>query len=156
MRRDYPTHPIVGVGAIILDDGQVVLVRRGHEPALGEWSLPGGMVELGETIEQAIIREVQEEVGLTVEVANLVAVLDWILLNASGSVQFHYVLMDFLCRTVAGGLRTGSDVLSSARVPLEDLAHYGLKRETVEVINRAHQCLQGDVACAYMQRRVKT
>ena len=156
MRRDYPPHPLVGVGAIILDGDRVVLVRRGHQPAQGDWSLPGGLVELGETIEEAVIREVEEEVGLTVEVVHLVAVVDWILLDTSDRVEFHYVLMDFLCRRTGGLLRAGSDVLSSSFVPLEALSHYHLKRETVEVINHASQGLDGHVGCMYVKRRVRT
>ena len=156
MRRDYPLHPLLGVGAIILENNRVVLVRRGCPPALGDWSLPGGVVELGETIEKAIIREVEEEVGLKVEVIHLVAVLDWILLDASDQVEFHYVLMDFFCRPVGGMLRPGSDVLSTSFVPLDTLSQYGLKRETTEVINHACGCLDAQGAYLYLKRRVRT
>jgi ADP-ribose pyrophosphatase YjhB (NUDIX family) len=114
------------------------------------------MVELGETIEEAIIREVEEEVGLKVEVIQLVAVLDWILLDASDQVEFHYVLMDFLCRPTGGMLRPGGDVLSTLFVPLESVPQYGLKRETTEVINHACRCLNAQGACIYLKRRVRT
>lgn len=156
MRRDYPPHPLVGVGAIVLDDSRVVLVRRGCPPAVGDWSLPGGLIELGETIEEAIIREVEEEVGLKVEVIHLVAVLDWILLDASDQVEFHYVLMDFFCRPVGGTLRPGGDVLSTSFVPLESLSQYRLKQETTEVINHACGCLNAQGGCIYVKRRVRT
>ena len=156
MGRDYPAHPLVGVGAIILDANRVVLVRRGHPPALGQWSLPGGIVELGETMGEAIVREVEEEVGLKIEVIQLISVLDWILLDAAGAVEFHYVLMDFLCRSVEGALRAGSDVLSASLVPLEEISRYHLKRETREVIDHACRCRAGHAACLYLRRRATT
>jgi len=156
MERDYPAHPLVGVGAIILDVNRVVLVRRGHPPALGQWSLPGGIVEPGETMEEAIVREVEEEVGLKIEVIQLVSVLDWILLDAAGAVEFHYVLIDFLCRSVGGALRAGSDVLSASLVPLEEIPRYHLKRETREVIDHASRCRAGHAACLYLSRRATT
>jgi ADP-ribose pyrophosphatase YjhB (NUDIX family) len=156
MGRDYPAHPLVGVGAIILDANRVVLVRRGRPPALGHWSLPGGLVELGETMEEAIVREVEEEVGLKVEVSQLVSVLDWILLDAAGNVEFHYVLMDFLCRPTGGALGAGSDVLSACLVPLEAIPQYLLKRETMEVIDHASRCCTGHAACLYLRRRATT
>ena len=156
MGRDYPAHPLVGVGAIILDANRVVLVRRGRPPALGHWSLPGGIVELGETMEEAIVREVEEEVGLKVEVSQIVSVLDWILVDAAGAVEFHYVLMDFLCRPAGGALRAGSDVLSAWLVPLEAIAQYHLKRETMEVIDHASRCRAGRTACLYLRRRAAT
>ena len=156
MGRDYPAHPLVGVGAIILDENRVVLARRGRPPALGQWSLPGGIVEPGETMEEAIVREVEEEVGLKVEVIHLVSVLDWILLDAAGDVEFHYVLMDFLCRPAGGALRAGSDVLSACLVPLEAIPHYHLKRETREVIDHASRCRAGHAPCLYLRRRATT
>jgi len=156
MGRDYPAHPLVGVGAIILDANRVVLVRRGRPPALGQWSLPGGIVELGETMEEAIVREVEEEVGLKVEVSQIVSVLDWILVDAAGAVEFHYVLMDFLCRPAGGALRAGSDVLSAWLVPLEAIAQYHLKRETMEVIDHASRCRAEHAACLYLRRRAAT
>jgi len=156
MGRDYPAHPLVGVGAIILDANRVVLVRRGRPPALGQWSLPGGIVELGETMEEAIVREVEEEVGLRVEVSQLVSVLDWILVDAAGAVEFHYVLTDFLCRPAGGTLRAGSDVLSACLVPLEAIPQYHLKRETMEVIDHASRCRAGRTACLYLRRRTTT
>lgn len=156
MRRDYPAHPLVGVGAIILEDKQVVLVRRGRPPARGQWSLPGGIVEPGETMEEAIVREVEEEVGLKVEVIHLVSVLDWILLDAAGAVEFHYVLMDFLCQPVGGALRAGSDVLSASLVPLDEIPRYHLKRETREVIDHASRCRAGHAPCLYLRRRATT
>ena len=152
MRRDYPGRPIVGVAAVVIEDDCVVLVRRGQAPAYGDWSLPGGAVELGETLEEAIVREVEEEIGLKVKVIDLIAVLDRIFLDEAGQVQFHYVLMDFLCLKAAGLLRASGDVLACAQVPMASLTHYKLSRETEEVIKRAHQRLNGEGSGIYLTR----
>jgi 8-oxo-dGTP diphosphatase len=154
MRRDYPDRPIVGVGAVILEDDQVVLVRRGTPPSYGAWSLPGGAVELGETMEQAVIREVAEEVGLDVVVEDVVAVLERVFLDSAEKVQYHYVLVDFLCRPVGGSLRASGDALSCRRVPLASLEGYPLSRETREVIERAWDCRGGKSSGIYMRTKV--
>jgi 8-oxo-dGTP diphosphatase len=143
MPRDYPERPIIGVAAILIENGRVVLMRRGRPPAYGEWSFPGGAVELGETLEKAVIREVREEIGLEVEVLELVAILNRIFLDRESQVQFHYVLLDFLCRRRGGKLQAGSDAISCAQVPFSALNEYTLTKETREVINRAYQRLNG-------------
>ena len=143
MPRDYPERPISGVAAVVIEDDRVVLVQRGRAPAYGEWSLPGGAVELGESLEDAVVREVEEEIGLKVEVVDLVAVLDRIFLDTEGQVQFHYVLIDFLCRRTGGRLQASSDVISCAQVALSALRGYKLTKETIGVINRAYQRLHG-------------
>ena len=103
MRREYPEAPIVGVGAVVIDGAKVLLVRRGQEPLKGEWSLPGGALELGETLQQGVVREVLEETGLEVVPAGIVEVFDRITRDeATGRIRYHYVLVDFVCR-VAGG-----------------------------------------------------
>ena len=147
--RQYPDSPIVGVAGVVIEDDRVVLVRRGSPPAYGEWSLPGGAVEPGETLEEAVVREVKEEIGLEVEVVELVAVLDRIFLDSEGEVQFHYVLMDFLCRRKGGRLRASSDAISCAQVVFEALPRYRLTQETSEVINRAYQRLNGGSPAVY-------
>ncbi len=152
MPREYPERPIVGVAAVIIENDQVILVRRGQAPAYGEWSLPGGAVELGETLEEALVREVEEEIGLEVEVVDLVAVLERIFLDKEQQVQFHYVLTDFLCRRITGKLRASSDALSCAQVPLSSLANYRLSRETREVISRAYQRFNGGSPAIYKVR----
>jgi mutator protein MutT len=152
MARDYPERPIIGVAAVIIEDDRVVLVRRGRPPAYGEWSLPGGAVELGETLEEAIIREVEEEIGFHIEVVELAAVLDRIFLDTDGQVQYHYVLMDFLCRKTGGRLRASSDAISCAQVPLAVLANYKLTKETREVILRAYSRLNGGTPPIYQVR----
>jgi 8-oxo-dGTP diphosphatase len=143
MTRDYPDRPIVGVAAVVIEDDRVVLVRRGRPPAYGEWTLPGGAVESGETLEDAVIREVAEEIGLKVEVVEVVAVLDRIFWDQEGEVQYHYVLIDFLCRKTGGKLQASSDAISCSQVPFSALAQYKLSRETKGVIRRAYQRVNG-------------
>src|SRR5438270_11061929 len=113
-KRDYPDRPIVGVGAVIVRDGRAVLVRRGGEPLAGEWSIPGGILELGETLRAGAAREALEETGLVVEPGEVLEVFDRIVRDPEQRVQFHYVLVDFLCRRVSGELRAGGDA-SAAR-----------------------------------------
>jgi mutator protein MutT len=135
--REYPSRPIVGVGAVILDGDCVLLVRRGREPLKGEWSIPGGAVESGETLEAAIAREVREETGLDVEVGGVVTVLDRIRLDADGRAHYHYVLIDFLCRRSAGTAACASDADELAWVPVRELERYRLADATVRVIESA-------------------
>ena len=152
MPRDYPERPIIGVAAVLIENDRVTLVRRGRAPAYGEWSLPGGAVELGETLESAVTREVNEEIGLEVEVLELVAVLDRIFLDKEGQIQFHYVLLDFLCRKIGGKLLASSDAIACAQVPFFALDEYKLTKETKEVINRAYRRLNGDSPPIYKVR----
>jgi ADP-ribose pyrophosphatase YjhB (NUDIX family) len=102
MQREFPEVPLVGVGAIIIEDARVVLVKRLHSPLQAEWSIPGGVLEVGELVREAAIREAREETGLTVEPGELLGVYDRVLRNPEQRVQYHYVLIDFLCRRVAG------------------------------------------------------
>lgn len=108
MQREFPEAPLVGVGAVVVDQGRVLLVRRGAEPLKGHWSLPGGLVELGEGLLQAVVREITEETGLVVEPVELIEVLDRIHSDA-GRVRYHYVIADYLCRVVGGALHAASD-----------------------------------------------
>ena len=134
--RQYPNRPIVGVGAVIPIDGRVVLVKRVHEPLAGAWNLPGGAVETGETLEAACAREVFEETGLIVTVGPLIEVFDRISVDAAGKVQYHFVLMDYLCRVTGGRLCCASDASDVALVDPRDLASYRLTPKALEVIAR--------------------
>ena len=136
-RRRYPDHPIVGVGAVVVTGGKVVLIRRGVEPMKGHWSLPGGGVEVGETLEACVAREMQEEIGIDVEVGPVIEVFDRIMKDAENRVEYHYVLVDYLCWPIAGELRAGSDVDAVAVVDPSELAPYQLTAKATAVIERA-------------------
>jgi 8-oxo-dGTP diphosphatase len=145
MRREYPDAPIAGVGAVITaerSNGEpaVLLIRRAQEPLKGEWSLPGGAVELGETLEAAIRREVLEETGLPVDVVEVVKAFDRIVREVDGRVRYHYVLVDFLCRVtgeadLARPVVCSTDALEARWAGPDDLA--GLTPLTIEVIRRS-------------------
>jgi mutator protein MutT len=135
--KAYPDRPVVGVGAVVLDGSRVLLIKRGHAPLKGQWSLPGGGVEIGETLEQAIAREVLEETGLTVDVGPMVEVLDRISRDADGRVEHHFVLVDFVCRPGGGILRGASDAEDAAWVALADLPRYEVAPVTISVIQKA-------------------
>jgi 8-oxo-dGTP diphosphatase len=140
MRREYPDAPIAGVGAVIVrgdDQPTVLLIRRGQEPLKGEWSLPGGAVELGESLEEAVRREVLEETGLAVAPAGIVQTFDRISRDAEGRVRYHYVLVDFLCRVTGGSLACASDALEARWATPQELD--GLTPLTVDVIRKAVQ-----------------
>jgi 8-oxo-dGTP diphosphatase len=137
MNRIYPDRPIVGVGGIVFSGDQVLLVRRGREPAKGEWSIPGGAVELGETLENAVIRELKEETGLTVRPVELIKTLERIFRDREGKVQYHYVLLDYLCEIEDGILSPASDAAEAVFVSLAALSSYHLAPVTLEVIRSA-------------------
>ena len=137
MRR-FPDRPIVGVGAVVLNAaGQVLLARRGHEPLKGEWSLPGGAVEVGETLEEALVREIREETGVAVEVGPVVEVLDRVERAADGRVEYHFVIIDYLCRATSERLVCGSDADDVRWAPLDSLAEFHLTEIAVAVIKKA-------------------
>ena len=108
MQREFPLAPLVGVGAVVVDEGRVLLVRRGTEPLRGQWSLPGGLLELGESLTDGVIREVREETGLVVEALELIELLDRIH-REDERVRYHYVIADYLCHVVGGALQAASD-----------------------------------------------
>src|ERR1035438_7074176 len=111
MKREFPEVPLVGVGAIIIEDSRVLLVKRAHPPLQAQWSIPGGVLEVGELVREAAIREAREETGLIVEPADLLGVYDRVLRDVEQRVQYHYVLIDFLCRRVGGELLAASDAV---------------------------------------------
>jgi 8-oxo-dGTP diphosphatase len=135
--RQYPAQPIVGVGAVIMQDGKVVLVKRRFEPLAGQWSLPGGRLELGETLEAGLAREMLEETGLQVQVGPVVDVFDRILLDPERKVRYHYVLVDYLCRPIGGALTHGSDVAAAELVDPADLDRFRLTPKATAVIEKA-------------------
>ncbi len=124
--RRFPARPIVGVGAVIVDGERVLLIRRGHEPLKGEWSLPGGAVELGETLVEALAREVLEETGLRVEVGSVIDVIDRVQRTSDGRVEHHYVVVDYVCRMVGGTLAASSDAADARWVAIGELQAYRL------------------------------
>jgi len=137
VNRAYPDRPFVGVGAVILDGSRVVLVRRASEPLAGQWSLPGGAVEAGETLGACVVREMREETGLDVEVGPVIEVFDRITRDGQGRVQYHYVLVDYLCRPVSGTLEAGSDVDAAVWAELSELDAYELAAPAAAAIRRA-------------------
>ena len=142
MKREYPEQPIVGVGGIIFRGESVLLIKRGREPARGQWSIPGGVVDLGETLQAAVVRETLEETRLQVEPLVLVKVLDRIFRDKEGRVTYHYVLVDFLCRYKGGEVRPGSDALDARFVPVSELALLNVIPATREVISLAARLLK--------------
>ena len=134
MSREYPKRPLVGVGAVIWRDNKVLLIRRGKPPREGEWSLPGGEQELGETILQALTREVQEETGLIIQIVALIDVIDAIMPDKGGDIRNHYTLIDFAARWVSGEAQAGDDATAVRWVTLEELSDYELWQETSRVI----------------------
>jgi 8-oxo-dGTP diphosphatase len=134
MKREYPDSPLVGAGAIIIEADRVVLVKRGHPPLAGEWSIPGGVLEVGETLRQAAVREALEETGLRVQVGELLGVYDRILRDADGRVRYHYVLIDFLCRRIAGEFAAADDAAEARWFNRAELSGLGLAEDTAEVI----------------------
>jgi 8-oxo-dGTP diphosphatase len=136
-RRAYPERPIVGVGAVIVMDAKVVLIKRRFEPLAGQWSLPGGALEVGETLEAGAAREILEETGLVVEVGPVIEVFDRILFDPDKKVQYHFVLVDYLCRPVGGTLQHGSDVADVALVAPSELDRYGLTPKATSIIHKA-------------------
>lgn len=144
MQREFPEAPLVGVGAVVVDEGRVLLVRRGTEPLKGQWSLPGGMLELGESLSAAVVREVREETGLIVESVELVELLDRI--HREGErVRYHYVIADYLCRVTGGSLQAASDADAVRWVERAEWnSHSALKLDpiTVRVIELGWQRAQ--------------
>jgi 8-oxo-dGTP diphosphatase len=119
-RRDYPKHPLVGVGAVVIKNGKILLVKRAFEPGAGKWSVPGGLVEVGEKLSEACVRETKEETGLDVEVLELINVFDMIDKDSLGRVRYHYVLVDFLVKLLGGEERLSKETLEIKWVTREE------------------------------------
>ena len=154
MKRDYPDRPILGVGAVIIDDERALLVRRASEPLKGEWSIPGGALELGEGLRDGVCREVAEETGLKVEAEEVLDVFDSIFTDEQGRTQYHYVLIDYLCRVLGGVAAAASDAaelkwITEAELPLLDLresVHRVLRKGFASA--RQHSAVTGNATTA--------
>jgi ADP-ribose pyrophosphatase YjhB (NUDIX family) len=137
VKRLYPEQPIIGVGAVILDHNRALLVRRNSEPLKGEWSVPGGVLELGEKLRDGAAREAFEETGLHVEVGEVLDVFDSIFTDPEGRTEYHYVLIDFLCRRVSGEANAGSDVSEVKWVTAAELDQFELRSSIRQVLRKA-------------------
>jgi len=144
MKREYPDSPLVGVGAIIIDADRVLLVKRGHPPLQGEWSIPGGVLEVGETLRDAAVREAREETGMTVRPGDLLGVFDRVLRDEKGRVHYHYVLIDFLCRRVSGDARAAGDADEVRWFTLTETQKLLLAEDTREVIRLGFEKAQSE------------
>jgi len=134
--RRYPQRPILGVGALIFDGENILLVERGREPLKGYWSLPGGVLETGETLEQGVIREIREETGLEVKPLKVIEIFERIIRDAQGAPEYHYVVIDYICRVTGGSLRAADDASLAAWVPRRLLPTYEIISGTLPVIEK--------------------
>jgi ADP-ribose pyrophosphatase YjhB (NUDIX family) len=136
MKREYPESPLVGVGAVIVKENRVLLIRRGTPPLLGEWSLPGGVLECGETLREAVAREAREETGLAVEPGEMLGVYERVIRDDEGRVRYHYVLIDFLCRAAGGDLKAGSDAADVRWFTRDELPALNLAYDANDVVRK--------------------
>ncbi|MFY9646670.1 MAG: NUDIX hydrolase [Terriglobales bacterium] len=140
MKREYPESPLVGVGAVIVhrqnDNDRVLLIRRGTPPLLGEWSLPGGVLECGESLRDAVVREACEETGLTVEPGEMLGVYERVIRGEAGRVRYHFVLIDFLCRPLSGELQAGSDAAGVGWFTRDELPALNLAYDADDVVRK--------------------
>jgi 8-oxo-dGTP diphosphatase len=134
MKREFPEIPLVGVGAVIIENAKVLLVKRAHPPLQAQWSIPGGVLEVGELVREAAVREAREETGLIVEPGELLGVYDRVLRHTDKRVQYHYVLIDFLCRQVGGELHAADDAAEVRWFTREELPALNLAEDTQDVI----------------------
>jgi 8-oxo-dGTP diphosphatase len=142
--REYPERPVVGIGGVIIDQGRALLIRRGSEPLLGEWSIPGGTLELGESLQEGVARELREETGIEVRVLELIEVFDRVYQGEQSSEveikprpRFHFVIADYLCERLAGEPRAGSDVTDVAFASEEELPRFHLTETATRVLKKA-------------------
>ena len=135
--REYPNRPIVGVGGVVIRDGRVLLIRRARPPLQGEWSIPGGGLDVGETIAEGVRRELIEETGIDVRVLEHIETFERIMLDEEGRVQYHYVILDYLCEAIGGELRAGGDVSDAAWVTEDEIKAYCLRETALRVVAKA-------------------
>jgi 8-oxo-dGTP diphosphatase len=154
LSREYPDRPVVGVGGVVIDNGRALLIRRGSEPMKGQWSIPGGTLELGESLESGVVRELQEETGLMVRILEMIEVFDRIYedeVDATGVVvadsssenfkkkgpRYHYVIIDYLCERISGDAKAGSDVTDVAFATEDEFSKYGLTETATRILRKA-------------------
>jgi 8-oxo-dGTP diphosphatase len=137
--REYPEHPLVGVGGVVIAGGRALLVRRGQAPLAGQWSIPGGMLEVGETLAEGVRRELLEETGIEARVGELIEVFERIHCDGEGKAQYHFVVLDYLCEAVSGEARAGSDVVDVAWAAPAELAEYSISETATRVIMTAFE-----------------
>ncbi|HXW54342.1 MAG TPA: NUDIX hydrolase [Candidatus Cybelea sp.] len=138
-RREYPERPIVGVGGVVIAEGCALLIKRGHPPLEGEWSIPGGTLEVGETLLEGVRRELAEETGIEVRVLDLIEVFERVFRDDSGRPRYHFVILDYLCEPISGQAQAGSDVTDIAWASEGDLEKYSLTPTATRVILRAFE-----------------
>lgn len=136
MKKEYPKQPIVGVGAIIIHDGKMLIVKRGSDPGKGKWSVPGGLVELGETVKEAVEREVLEECNLKVEASHLIDIVDNIIRDKNGRIKYHFIILDFFAKLRGGKLKPNSEVIEAKWVPIDEVEKYDLTNTFREFMKR--------------------
>jgi ADP-ribose pyrophosphatase YjhB (NUDIX family) len=136
MAREYPAQPVVGVGAVVVREDRALIVRRAHEPRKGEWSLPGGLLHLGESLADAARREVKEETGLDVELGPIIETFDRVHRDADGRIRYHFVIVDFVCWSERGEAAAGSDAEDVAWVTADSIDGYGVNAHAKAVILR--------------------
>ncbi len=141
MRRAYPENPVCAVGAMIFKDHRILLVKRGQPPAFGKWSIPGGVIQLGETVEEAVIREAREETGLEVCPLRLGKVVERIFRDVESRIEYHYIILDYVCEILGGTLQAGSDALAVDLVNVESLDHLDMTEGTAQVIREVFRDL---------------
>lgn len=142
-RREYPLQPMVGVGGVIVSSGRALLIKRGSPPLEGQWSIPGGLLETGETLMEGVRRELLEETGIEVRPLDLIEVFERIELDGSGKARYHYVVLDYFCEAIGGDARAGSDVTHVAWATAEELAQYSLSSTATRVILKAFDLARG-------------
>lgn len=133
-RREYPSFPIVGVGAMVMWDDQLLLIKRLNEPSAGKWTIPGGMVELGEGLEDAVRREIGEECGIKISIQGLAGIVERVILDDQDRIQYHYIIVDYLARYLKGNLKAGSDVAEAKWAPLGTLETFDLTPGLMEFL----------------------
>lgn len=144
MAREYPDRPVVGVGGVVIEDGRALLIKRGSEPLLGQWSIPGGTLELGESLQDGVARELLEETGLEVQVLDMIEAFDRIFLDPAAPnagdrsrPKYHYVIVDYLCERLAGEAKAGSDVTDIAYAREDELEKFHMTSTATRVLHRA-------------------